>query len=84
MAYDDLRSFLDTLDTHRQLRHVGERVMPEPDLGAAANAAARLGDTAPALYFDNVAGFTTPGSRRTCTARGPTTRWPWTCRRPPR
>jgi vanillate/4-hydroxybenzoate decarboxylase subunit C len=58
MAYDDLRSYLDTLDKHGQLLHVEDRVLPEPDLGAAANAAARLGDTAPALYFDNVAGFT--------------------------
>jgi vanillate/4-hydroxybenzoate decarboxylase subunit C len=31
--------------------------MPEPDIAAAANAAARLGDAAPALYFDNVKGF---------------------------
>ncbi|WP_031465855.1 non-oxidative hydroxyarylic acid decarboxylases subunit C [Sciscionella sediminilitoris] len=58
MAYDDLRSFLDTLDREGQLLRVGERVDPEPDLAAAANAAARLGDTAPALHFDNITGFT--------------------------
>jgi UbiD family decarboxylase len=57
MAYDDLRSFLDTLDKEGQLVRVTEKVMPEPDIAAAANAAPRLGDTAPALYFDNVAGF---------------------------
>jgi UbiD family decarboxylase len=33
-------------------------VNPEPDIAAAANAAPRLGDAAPALYFDNVRGFT--------------------------
>ena len=57
MAYDDLRSFLDTLDKEGQLVRVTEQVMPEPDIAAAANAAPRLGDAAPALYFDNVAGF---------------------------
>ncbi|WP_030622343.1 non-oxidative hydroxyarylic acid decarboxylases subunit C [Streptomyces sclerotialus] len=58
MAYDDLRSFLDTLDEEGQLLRVTEEVMPEPDIAAAANAAPRLGDAAPALYFDNVKGFT--------------------------
>ncbi|MDD4866311.1 MAG: UbiD family decarboxylase [Mycobacterium sp.] len=57
MAYDDLRSFLDTLDGEGQLLRIAEEVMPEPDIAAAANAAARLGDAAPALYFDNVKGF---------------------------
>ncbi|MGI6870738.1 non-oxidative hydroxyarylic acid decarboxylases subunit C [Amycolatopsis sp. 3B14] len=58
MPYDDFRSFLDTLDEHGQLLRITEEVAPEPDLGAAANAAPRLGDKAPALYFDNVTGFT--------------------------
>ncbi|MEU4893352.1 non-oxidative hydroxyarylic acid decarboxylases subunit C [Streptomyces sp. NPDC044780] len=58
MAYDDLRSFLQTLDKEGQLLHITEEVMPEPDIAAAANAAPRLGDAAPALYFDNVHGFT--------------------------
>jgi vanillate/4-hydroxybenzoate decarboxylase subunit C len=58
MAYDDLRSFLETLDEHGQLLHITEEVMPEPDVAAAANAACRLGDGAPALYFDNITGFT--------------------------
>ncbi|KAA6223186.1 UbiD family decarboxylase [Streptomyces albofaciens JCM 4342] len=58
MAHDDLRSFLDALDREGQLLRVTDEVMPEPDLAAAANAAPRLGDTAPALYFDNVTGFT--------------------------
>jgi UbiD family decarboxylase len=57
MAHDDFRSYLDALDKHGQLLHVAEQVMPEPDLGAAANAASRLGENAPALYFDDVAGF---------------------------
>ena len=58
MAFDDLRSYLDALQHEGQLLHVDEEVAPEPDLGAAANAASRLGDTAPALYFDDVKGFT--------------------------
>ncbi|MEV7323087.1 non-oxidative hydroxyarylic acid decarboxylases subunit C [Streptomyces sp. NPDC093970] len=58
MAYDDLRSFLDTLDKEAQLLRVTEEVMPEPDIAAAANAVTRLGEAAPALYFDNVTGFT--------------------------
>jgi vanillate/4-hydroxybenzoate decarboxylase subunit C len=58
VAYDDLRSFLQALDEHGQLLRITEEVMPEPDIAAAANAACRLGDGAPALYFDKVAGFT--------------------------
>ncbi|WP_329292847.1 non-oxidative hydroxyarylic acid decarboxylases subunit C [Streptomyces sp. NBC_01455] len=58
MAYDDLRSFLDALDKEGQLLRITEEVMPEPDVAAAANAASRMGEAAPALYFDNIAGFT--------------------------
>lgn len=58
MAYDDLRSFLEVLDNEGQLLRITDQVTPEPDLAAAANAAGRLGDAAPALYFDNVHGFT--------------------------
>jgi UbiD family decarboxylase len=58
MPYDDLRSFLDTLDKENQLLRITEQVLPEPDLAAAANAAGRIGEGAPALYFDNVKGFT--------------------------
>lgn len=58
MAYDDLRGFLDALEKEGQLLRVPDEVMPEPDIAAAANAAPRLGDQAPALYFDNVRGFT--------------------------
>ncbi|MGW5362975.1 non-oxidative hydroxyarylic acid decarboxylases subunit C [Actinopolymorpha pittospori] len=58
MAYDDLRSFLDELDREHQLLRITEEVAPEPDLAAAANAAGRIGANAPALYFDNVTGFT--------------------------
>ncbi|MGW6059268.1 non-oxidative hydroxyarylic acid decarboxylases subunit C [Streptomyces sp. NPDC055189] len=58
MAHDDLRSFLDTLKKEGQLLHLTEEVRPEPDLAAAANATGRIGENAPALYFDNVTGFT--------------------------
>ncbi|MCU1625227.1 MAG: phenolic acid decarboxylase [Pseudonocardia sp.] len=58
MPFDDLRSFLDALDSHGQLLRITEEVQAEPDLAAAANAAGRIGENAPGLYFDNVAGFT--------------------------
>ncbi|MFF4019749.1 non-oxidative hydroxyarylic acid decarboxylases subunit C [Streptomyces sp. NPDC001843] len=58
MAYDDLRGFLDTLDEQGQLLRITDEVLPEPDLAAAANATGRIGENAPALYFDNVKGFT--------------------------
>lgn len=58
MAYDDLRSFLTALEQEGQLLRITDEVLPEPDVAAAANAAARLGEGAPALYFDNVKGFT--------------------------
>jgi UbiD family decarboxylase len=58
MPYDDLRSFLTVLEEQGQLLHVTDEVLPEPDVAAAANAVSRLGDAAPALYFDNVTGFT--------------------------
>lgn len=57
MAFDDLRSFLSTLEEQGQFLHVTEQVQPEPDLAAAGNAVARLEGNPPALYFDNVAGF---------------------------
>ncbi|MGW7087090.1 non-oxidative hydroxyarylic acid decarboxylases subunit C [Streptomyces sp. NPDC054871] len=58
MPHDDLRSFLDTLEKEGQLLRLTEEVLPEPDLAAAANATGRIGENAPALYFDNVKGFT--------------------------
>ncbi|QWA13176.1 UbiD family decarboxylase [Sodalis ligni] len=58
MIFDDLRQFLKALDENGQLLHVKEQVQAEPDLAAAANAAGRIGDKAPALYFDNIEGFT--------------------------
>ncbi|MFB4204952.1 Phenolic acid decarboxylase subunit C [wastewater metagenome] len=58
MAFDDLRSFLTALEEHGQLLRITDEVLPEPDLAAAANAAGRIGEKAPGLYFDNIAGFT--------------------------
>jgi UbiD family decarboxylase len=57
MAFDDLRSFLQALDEQGQLLKIEEEVNAEPDL-AAANATGRIGDGAPALWFDNIRGFT--------------------------
>jgi vanillate/4-hydroxybenzoate decarboxylase subunit C len=58
MPFDDLRSFLDALEEHGQLLRITDEVQAEPDLAAAANAAGRIGESAPGLYFDNIAGFT--------------------------
>ncbi|MBY8860340.1 UbiD family decarboxylase [Nocardia sp. CA2R105] len=58
MQFDDLRSFLVALDAGGQLLRISDEVQAEPDLAAAANAAGRIGDTAPGLYFDDIAGFT--------------------------
>jgi UbiD family decarboxylase len=58
MAFDDLRSFLQALDDQGQLLKICEEVNAEPDLAAAANATGRIGDGAPALWFDNIRGFT--------------------------
>lgn len=58
MPHDDLRSFLADLEKNGQLLRITEQVRPEPDLAAAANAAGRIGDSAPALWFDNIEGFT--------------------------
>lgn len=58
MAFDDLRSFLQALDEQGQLLRIREEVQAEPDIAAAANAAGRIGEGAPALWFDNIRGFT--------------------------
>ncbi|WP_128293469.1 non-oxidative hydroxyarylic acid decarboxylases subunit C [Afifella aestuarii] len=58
MPFDDLRSFLAALEENGQLLRITDEVQAEPDLAAAANAAGRIGDQAPGLYFDRIAGFT--------------------------
>ena len=60
MPYDDLRQFLAALDDAGQLLHIAEQVRAEPDIAAASAAAVRMGERAPALYFDAVEGFLTP------------------------
>lgn len=80
MAFDDLRSFLQALDDHGQLLKISEEVNAEPDLAAAANATGRIGDVAPALWFDNIRGFIDG----TPSVPGRTTRFPSACRQTPR
>lgn len=58
MAFDDLRSFLQALEEQGQLLKISEEVQAEPDIAAAANATGRIGEGAPALWFDNIRGFT--------------------------
>ncbi|MBW0103025.1 non-oxidative hydroxyarylic acid decarboxylases subunit C [Pseudonocardia sp. KRD291] len=60
MPADDLREFLADLDRHGQLVTVTDQVRTEPDLGAAAAAAPKLGDNGPALLFTDVEGFRDP------------------------
>jgi vanillate/4-hydroxybenzoate decarboxylase subunit C len=56
--FDDLRSFLITLEDNDQLLRIEQPVKLEPDLGAAGRAVSNLdGNTAPALLFDNIDGF---------------------------
>ncbi|GEO24318.1 phenolic acid decarboxylase subunit C [Alicyclobacillus acidoterrestris] len=57
MAFRDLRSFLETLEREGQLVRVTQQVKPEPDLGSAARAVNNLGDTSPALLFNNIYGY---------------------------
>ncbi len=45
---------LQALDDQGQLLKISEEVNAEPDLAAAANATGRIGDGAPALWFDNI------------------------------
>ncbi|MDW6005003.1 non-oxidative hydroxyarylic acid decarboxylases subunit C [Vibrio mangrovi] len=58
MIFDDLRSYLDKLEEQGQLLRIREQVKAEPDIAAAANATGRIGEGAPALWFDNIEGFT--------------------------
>ncbi len=58
MGSKDLRSFLRLLEENDQLLKIVEPVLPEPDIGAAASAANKgLGETVPALIFENIKGF---------------------------
>jgi vanillate/4-hydroxybenzoate decarboxylase subunit C len=57
VPFEDLRGFLAALDDAGQLLRVTGEVDAEPDLGAAATAAVRLGERAPALCFESVRGF---------------------------
>lgn len=56
--YQDLRDFLAVLEAQKLLLRVTDRVVPEPDLAAAACAATKLGAFSPALLFSNVSGYT--------------------------
>ena len=61
MAHKDLRSFIQTLEQEGQLLRIKEEVLPEPDISAACTANNKgLGETAPALLFENIKGF--PGN----------------------
>jgi UbiD family decarboxylase len=57
-AYQDLREFLSVLETEQQLLRVTEQVNFEPDLAAAACALTKIGETVPAIQFNNIAGCT--------------------------
>ena len=55
-VYQDLRSFLATLEEEGQLVHVTDEVLPEPDIGSAGRAASRM-TNGPAVMFDNIKGY---------------------------
>src|SRR5689334_3072734 len=56
-AYKDLREFLSVLEQDRQLLRIHDQVLPEPDMAAAACAVTQIGEQSPAIFFDNIAGF---------------------------
>lgn len=58
MAYKDFRDFLHTLEKEGQLLTISDEVKPEPDLAAANRALNNLGDKTPALFFNNIYGYT--------------------------
>lgn len=55
-VYQDLRSFLSTLEENGQLVRIKEEVNPEPDIAAAGRAAANI-ENAPAVLFEKVKGY---------------------------
>ncbi|GEA52275.1 phenolic acid decarboxylase subunit C [Vibrio inusitatus NBRC 102082] len=56
MPYNDLRQFLSVLEDNNQLLKINEKVMPEPDISAAAAAVNKL-TSSPALLFNDIAGY---------------------------
>src|SRR5262249_54011445 len=57
-AYQDLREFLSVLEQEQQLLRITDQVKFEPDLAAAACALARMGESSPAIVFNNITGCT--------------------------
>ncbi len=56
MPFDSLRAFLQKAETEGQLVRITEKVKPEPDIRAAACAAAKM-SAGPVLLFENVEGY---------------------------
>jgi vanillate/4-hydroxybenzoate decarboxylase subunit C len=56
MPFDSLRAFLEKLEDEGQLLRIPEEVRPEPDVRAAACAAARS-PSGPALLFEKIQGY---------------------------
>jgi len=56
-TYADLRTFLSTLEKHKQLLQITDRVALEPDIGAAACALTKIGEASPAIRFTDIAGY---------------------------
>jgi vanillate/4-hydroxybenzoate decarboxylase subunit C len=52
-----LRDFLVVLEQHQQLLRIHDQVSLEPDLAAAACALTQLGETSPAVLFDQISGY---------------------------
>jgi vanillate/4-hydroxybenzoate decarboxylase subunit C len=57
-AYQDLREFLSALEREQHLIRITEQVKFEPELAAAGCALARMGESSPAILFNNIAGCT--------------------------
>jgi vanillate/4-hydroxybenzoate decarboxylase subunit C len=57
-AYPDLRAFLAALDHEGQLVQIDDAVDLEPDVPAAGCALTRVGESSPALQFNQIKGYT--------------------------
>jgi UbiD family decarboxylase len=56
-AFQDLREFLGVLEQQQQLLRIEDPVSLEPDLSAAGCALTGLGETSPAVLFNNIRGY---------------------------
>ena len=57
MGITDLRGLIEELETRKQVVHITEEVLPEPDVTRFVKAALDDPDGGPALVFENIKGY---------------------------